>query len=181
MSNVETTEQHRQLRPVEHHAIGAGRHARHPEAAARKALVIEDEAAAIPEEHLHAIAATTDEDEEVAAERIEREHVAHERAESVVAATKVHRLRREIHLRARRQRQHDERTAPSSAATYPTSVPTATRSVMSPTQSSITGAVFTVGSPTGITETGRTRSGAVTLISPRRFHRHHDNVAGLTP
>ena len=58
-------------------------------------FVVEDEAAAIPEENLHAIATPADEDEEVAGERIERERVLHERAEAIVSPPKIDRLGRE--------------------------------------------------------------------------------------
>ena len=96
---------------------GTGGNARHAEATAGEPFVIEHEAAAIPEEHLHAVAAATDEDEEMSREGIESERVFHERAETVVTTPQIDRVGREEDLRASRESQHVFRTAATSAAT----------------------------------------------------------------
>jgi hypothetical protein len=57
----------------------------HAEATLREALVIKDEAVAIPNEDLHAIETPTEEDEEVAVEGIEAPRAAHDRDQAVMA------------------------------------------------------------------------------------------------
>lgn len=115
--DVEASEQHRELGAIEHDAVGTSDYAWHAKAATRESLVIDDKAAAIPEEHLHAIASSTDEDEEVAGERVKTERVLHERVEAVVTPPEIDGLRREEHLRAGSERQHASRTAATRAAT----------------------------------------------------------------
>ena len=70
MGEVDAVEQHAQLRRVELRAERVGLEVRQPEAALLEALVIEDEAAAVPAEDLHLVAALADEDEEVAGEDV---------------------------------------------------------------------------------------------------------------
>lgn len=180
MRDVETAEQHREFRPVEHDVVGACRYARHAEAPACESLVVEDEAAAIPEEHLDAIAPTADEDEEVPAERIEREQVSDQRAETIVAPSQVDRLGREKYLRTRSDGQHAARTAATSAATYRTSFSAETRRVTSRTDISMETGIVAIFDPSD-TDTGSTRGRGFVLVSPRRFQRHHASVFAFTP
>src|SRR5579859_6791273 len=84
--DVDAVEQHAQLRGVQGDPAGALANARQSEAAALQALVVDDEAAAVPEEDLDPVAAAPDEDEEMALERVHAPLVAHERVEPVVAA-----------------------------------------------------------------------------------------------
>ena len=114
---IETAEQHRELGAVEHDAIGALADPRHAEAAAREALVIEDETASIPKQDLDAINTTTDEDEEVSFEWVHLEACAHERDEAVVAAPEIHGLDGEIDLGADGDAEHQLRSAATSDAT----------------------------------------------------------------
>lgn len=58
---VEATEQHRELRAVEDDPIGSRGDGGHFESPLREPLVIENEAAAIPEQDLHTISPSTDE------------------------------------------------------------------------------------------------------------------------
>ena len=75
--SLESTEEHRELRSVEEDAIRPRTNARHSEATLREPLVIEDEAATVPEKHLDAVHASPHEDEEVTRVRIERQRLAH--------------------------------------------------------------------------------------------------------
>jgi hypothetical protein len=106
-----------ELGTVEHDSVGTSDYAWPAKAAAPESLVVEHEVAAIPEEHLHAIASATDEDEQMAGERVETERVLHERVETVMTAAQIDGLRREEHLRAGRERRHVPRTATTRAAT----------------------------------------------------------------
>jgi hypothetical protein len=98
---------------VEHDAVSTFRDAWHSEATAREALVVDDEAASVPKEYFDAITATSDEDEEMPSIRIELEHTAHERRETVVPSPKVDRRNGEVDLRARRDAQHERSAATS--------------------------------------------------------------------
>ena len=73
---VEAAEQHCQLGSVEPHSVGVGGDLRQAEAPLGEALVVDDEAAVVPEQDLDAIAAPSDEDEQMAGVGIELEGAA---------------------------------------------------------------------------------------------------------
>ena len=64
-----------------------------------------------------AIESAAEEDKEVTVEWVEPPLAPHDRDEPVVPAPKIDRLGGEVHAHARRQRQHDERSAATSVPT----------------------------------------------------------------
>src|SRR5580692_803250 len=153
--DVDAVEQHAQLRGVQGDAAGALADARQTEAAALEALVVDDEAASVPEQDLDPVAAAAHEDEQMSRERVHAPLVADDRVETVVAAAQVHRLGRQVDVDTRRQRQHRLRSNVTSSATYAGPSPPRTRRSASPTASSMT--VSSSVAPAGATRTGSNR------------------------
>src|SRR5450759_3360778 len=123
VSNVDAVEQHGERRRVHRHVLRARHDRLHAETALRQSLVVEDEAVPIPYEDLHPIESAPEKHEEMACEGIEAPRIAHDRDQAIMPATKVDRLRGEVHADARRQGQHRDRSASTNAATYAISVP----------------------------------------------------------
>lgn len=105
-ARVDPREQHRELRRVERHTDRIRRNVGQPKAAALEPLVVEDEPAVIPAQYLHAVAATSDEDEEVPGEDILLPLVTDDRHQTVDAATHVCWFRREENPDRARQAEH---------------------------------------------------------------------------
>jgi hypothetical protein len=182
-SNIETSEQHRELRRVEHDVVCALAKTRHPEPAACEPFVIQDESASVPEQDLDPVAAAADEHEQVSCEWIEREDVSYERAEPIVTAAKIDRLGREEDLHPGGERQHVARTAARSAATYCSSLPTGTRKVMrSSTSIVIEYGAETAGCPALSTTGSSVGAAAGELVAFRASsQRHHFKCFAVTP
>src|SRR5580704_208320 len=100
--DVDAIEEHAELSRVEGDPSGSLADARKAEAAPLEALVVDDEAASIPEEDLDPVAAASDEDEEMAGERVHTPLVAHDGKQAIVTAAQVHRLGRQVDMDARR-------------------------------------------------------------------------------
>src|SRR6266852_5349060 len=84
------------------------------------------EAVAIPVHDAHAVATFGKENEQVAAQWVELQHVTHEHHQAIGALASVHRLRRNEQPHARRQAQHS--VAPSSISTSRLSAPASNES-----------------------------------------------------
>src|SRR5580693_2619545 len=155
VSHVDAVQQHRQRRRVHLYVRGTRGDLRHAESPLRQSLIVEDEAIAVPDEDLHAIKTTSQEDKEMSAERVEAPRTANDCDQAVVAATKVHGLGGQVHADARRQRQHRRRRRPISSPTYATSVPASTCTRTSPTSTTISRAALG-STPSDSTATRRT-------------------------
>jgi len=92
---VDSIQQHGQLRGIELNSQRVLGNRRHSKPALLEALVIENEAAPIPGENLHPVAASTDESEEVSRVDVLLPLAAHDRAEPVDALSQINRVRRE--------------------------------------------------------------------------------------
>jgi hypothetical protein len=82
-----------------------------------EALVVDDEAAAVPEEDLHAIVRAAEEDEEVTGERVLLPLLAHDGEQAVVAHPHVDRRGGHVDPNAARKAQHRAASAAASSAT----------------------------------------------------------------
>lgn len=117
--DVDPVEEHGQLGGVDGDGGRVGGHARQAESPALEALVVQDEAAPIPEQDLAAVGAAAEEDEEMAAVEIELPLPLNDGGQPVVATAHVDLADREIDPNARRQRQHGRpsRSAAANRAT----------------------------------------------------------------
>jgi hypothetical protein len=104
--DVDAVEQHRELRRVELGAERAVVKGRQPEAPLLEALVGQHEAAAVPGEDLHPVAAARHEDEEVAGVEILFPAALHDGGEPVDALAEIHWVRGEQHADRARQQEH---------------------------------------------------------------------------
>ena len=106
MLEVDAIEQHSERGRVDLGLLCTHGDARKAEASLLEALVVEDEAAAVPGEDLDAVAATAAEDEEMAAVQV-MSASAHEAPEPVDAAAEIDRASGQEDLHGRGKRQHD--------------------------------------------------------------------------
>jgi len=175
---IEASEQHRQLGPVEHDAVGPRFDIGHAESALGQTLIVDDEAASVPEEDLHAIDPPADEYEEVPLERIHAESRSHKRGQAIMSASQIDGLGRQVDTRPRRNAQHPTRSAAIKRVRYSTSVSEWTRMIRSLIWISI-GLEGAAAVRDGRTTTGNNsgRLGA-TFFSRQR---HHERVRGWTP
>src|SRR5271155_2214684 len=139
---------------------------------------------AVGDEDLDPNQSTSQEDEEMASERIETPRRAYDGDQPIVAATKIHGLGGKGHANARRQRQHRDRRASINAVTYATSVPVSTCTCKVATWMTIPCAAAPSKPRLAETVTGKSRT-AVSLVELRRdapsFHRHQYNVERRIP
>lgn len=117
MAKVDPVEKHRQRGSVELDLRRTLSDTREAKTATFQSLVIDDEAAAIPEEDLHPIRAPAEEHEQVPRVRIVTELRPHRRAEPVVTTAEVDRRDGEEDSARRRRPQHAGCRARASAAT----------------------------------------------------------------
>ena len=103
---VDAVEEHRELAALESSAERVLTEVRETEAALLEALVIEDEAAVVPGEHLGPVAAAADEDEEVAGVEVLLPLVADDGGESVDGIAHVHPLGSEQDADSARDEKH---------------------------------------------------------------------------
>jgi hypothetical protein len=103
---VDAVEEHRELAALESSAEGILAEVWQAEAALLEPLVVEDEAAVVPGEHLGPVAAPADEDEEVAGVEVFLPLVADDGGEPVDGITHVHSLRSEQDADSARDEKH---------------------------------------------------------------------------
>ena len=159
---------------------------RHGEASALEPFVIDDEPASAEKQDLYAISAAPEEDEERAAVRIGAPERADERDEAIMAATEIHRLRREHDLNARTKAQHPRAEADTIAARC--SAVTAPRNVIRAGPTS-TNTSRPCSGPAGAARAGvRTTTGSSRGFLPflsrdflRSCERHQSKVRVRTP
>lgn len=104
--HVDAVEQHGQLGGVHLERAPIAGEARRSKSATLEPLVIEDQAATIPKKDLAAVAAASQEDEQVPGEEIHSPLATNDAAQPVVPAAEIHGCNRQIDPNTRRQRQH---------------------------------------------------------------------------
>jgi hypothetical protein len=103
---VDAVEEHRELAALESSAQSVLTEVRQAKAALLEPLVIEDEAAVVPGEHLGLVAAPADEDEEVASVEVLLPLVADDGGESIDGIAHVHPLGSEQDADSTRDEKH---------------------------------------------------------------------------
>ena len=116
-TQIDAIEEHGEISAVDLELHGIFGRTRPAEAALLEALVVDHETAAVPEEDLHAIVGTAEEDEEMPGERVLLPLLANEREEAIVPHTHVDRSGRDEDANAPRQAQHRDASAAASSAT----------------------------------------------------------------
>jgi hypothetical protein len=139
--DVDAVEEHRELAALESSAESVLTEVREAEAALLEALVIEDEASVVPGKHLGPVAASADEDEEVAGVEVLLPLVADDGGKPVDGIAHVHPLGSEQDADSAGDEKHvgpSYRSACTRSATYFGSVPTVTRMVTPSSRSTST-------------------------------------------
>jgi hypothetical protein len=155
--DVDAVEEHRELAALESSAESVLTEVRETEAALLEALVIEDEAAVVPGEHLGPVAAPADEDEEVAGVEVFLPLVADDGGESVDGIAHVHPLSSEQDADSSWDEKHvgpSYRSACTRDATYFGSLPTVTRMVVPSSRATSTTPCRAFGAGDATTWTG---------------------------
>ena len=106
MGHVDAVQQHRQLRGIQLRAKRVVMKRGQPEASLLEPLVRQHEAAAVPRQHLHFVAALRHEDEEVAGVEVFLPLVPDDGTQPVDGIAHVHRLGRQQDADRPREKQH---------------------------------------------------------------------------
>jgi hypothetical protein len=112
---VDAVEKHRKLATLEPRSKSVLVKVRETETALLEPLVIEDEAAVVPGEHLGSVSASADEDEEVPGVEVFLPLVADDGGQAVDGIAHVHPLSSEENTDGPRDEQHDGPRAPTAA------------------------------------------------------------------
>ncbi|MGC4095111.1 MAG: hypothetical protein QM756_45765 [Polyangiaceae bacterium] len=170
--HVDAIEQHRELSRVHLDSAAVAGDTGRLKSALLEALIIQHQAASVPEQDLAAVAPTPQENKQVTREQIHSPLAANDAAQPIVASAQIDRVQRQVNPHTGRQRQQ-ARNLETSAATKPGSQASVTRN-RTPGATSIS----TNGRSAPTTRTGRI---AVDARPAPAFCRWYFNAATVTP